>query len=151
MPYTPPCETLATTSTWPNTEALAMHLVLAHPRAVFHPCTCGLRGGAAVVVAVLNSYHDVEATTGMTTRRRWSWTTTSSTPTHDYIGLLLQLFFCCSACLVVTIHDLILTSILGWRGSSSTSVAYPYPINGIRAILHSSWSVSCTMVIHDGY
>jgi hypothetical protein len=36
-----------------------------------------------------------------------------STPTCDYVGSLLQLFFCCSARLVVMIYDLLLTSILG--------------------------------------
>jgi hypothetical protein len=39
--------------------------------------------------------------------------TTSSTPMHDYIGSLLQLFFHSSASLVVKIHDLLLASILG--------------------------------------
>jgi hypothetical protein len=33
-----------------------MHVVLAHLRATFHPCTCGLRGGDVVVVAVLIDY-----------------------------------------------------------------------------------------------
>jgi hypothetical protein len=35
------------------------------------------------------------------------------TPTYDYIGSLLQLFFYCSVRLVVTIYDLLLTNIIG--------------------------------------
>ena len=49
-------KTLASTSSWPNPETLAARVVLAHPRAVFHPCMCVLRGGAAVVAAVLIGY-----------------------------------------------------------------------------------------------
>jgi hypothetical protein len=50
-----------------NSEALAARVVLAHPRKAFHPCTCGLHGGAATVAATLISYDDVEAAVGMTT------------------------------------------------------------------------------------
>jgi hypothetical protein len=39
--------------------------------------------------------------------------TTSSTPMHNFVGLLLQLFFCYTAHLVVKIHDLLLASCLG--------------------------------------
>jgi hypothetical protein len=87
--------------------------------------------------------------TVMTTRRQLRMTT-SSTPTHDYIGSLLQLFFLFSARLVVTIHDILLTSILGWHDKSSASVAYSFSYDCIRAVLCSSWSRSCTMVICDG-
>jgi hypothetical protein len=54
--YTPSRETLAATTSRPNPEALDAHVVLAHPHAVFHPCMCGLRGGAAAVAAVLITY-----------------------------------------------------------------------------------------------
>jgi hypothetical protein len=124
-PNAPPRETLATTSSQLNSEALAVRVVLAHPRTVFHLRTCGLHRGAAVVAAALIGYDNVEVATETTTWRRWSWTTTSSTLTRDYVESLLQLFFRCSACLMVTIHDLILISILGWHGRSSASVAYP--------------------------
>jgi hypothetical protein len=149
--YTPPRETLATTSSRPNSEALATHVVLAHPHVVFYPYTCGLHRIAATVAFALIGYNDVKVADEMTTRRRRSWSTTSSIPTCDYIGSLLQLFFCCSVRLVVMIHDLLLTSILGWHSRSSASIAYPYPNSGIRAVLRSSWSGSCAMVIYDGY
>jgi hypothetical protein len=93
----------------------------------------------------------MEVAVGMTMRRRRSSTTTFTTPMRDYIGSLLQLFFRCSARLVVTIYDLLLASILGGHGRSSASVAYPFPYSGIRAVLRSSWSGSCTMVIYDGF
>jgi hypothetical protein len=72
MSYMPPRETLATTSSRPNSKALAVHVVLAHPRAVFYPCTCGLRGGAIVVAAALIGYDDVKVAVGTTIRRRRS-------------------------------------------------------------------------------
>jgi hypothetical protein len=31
-------------------ETLAVRAVLAHRRSAFHPCTCGLRGGAAAML-----------------------------------------------------------------------------------------------------
>jgi hypothetical protein len=114
---------------------------------VFHPCTCELCRGAAALI----SYDDVEVAAVMTTRWRRLWSTTSSTLTRGYIGSLLQLFFRFSACLVVTIYDLLLVSILGWHDRSSVSIAYPYPYSGIRVILRSSWSRSCTIVICDGF
>jgi hypothetical protein len=108
-------KTLATTtSSRPKPRALPTRKVLANPREVFHPCTCALRGGTAMIANALISYDDMEVAGGMTTRRRWSWSTTSSTPTCDYVGPLLQLFFCCLTCLAVMIHDLLLASILGW-------------------------------------
>jgi hypothetical protein len=88
---------------------------------------------------------------GTTTRRRRSWSTTSSIPTRIYVGSLLQLFFRCTTCLVVMIHDLLLISFLGWHCRSSPSVAYPFPYSGTRAILHGSWSRSSAIVICDGY
>jgi hypothetical protein len=69
----------------------------------------------------------------------------------DYVGSLLQLFFHYTACLVVRIHGLLLTSILGRHNRSSTRVAYTYLKSGIRAALHSSWSGFCAIVICDGY
>jgi hypothetical protein len=48
--------TLAATPSWPNSETLTVHKVLAHPCAAFHPCTSRLRGGAVVVAAALISY-----------------------------------------------------------------------------------------------
>jgi hypothetical protein len=119
----PPHETLAATSSWPNSEALAARMVLAHSRTMFHPCTCGLRRCAAAVAAAMIDYDNVKVAVETTTSRRWSWSTTSSTPTHDYIGSLLQFFFRCSTRLVVMIHDLLLTNILGWHDISSASIA----------------------------
>jgi hypothetical protein len=57
--YTSPRETLATISSRPNSETLALCEVLAHPRAIFHPCTCGVRGGTTVVAVALISYDDL--------------------------------------------------------------------------------------------
>jgi hypothetical protein len=71
-PYTPPCETLATTSSRSNSETLAVHLVLAHPRAVFHPYTCGLPGGAAAVKVALIGYDNIKVAAETTTGRRRS-------------------------------------------------------------------------------
>lgn len=72
--------------------------------------------------------------------------TTSSTPKRDYIRLsLLQLFFHYAARLVVMIYDLLLVSFLGEHGRSViviASVAYPFYLGGIRAILSSFWSRS---------
>jgi hypothetical protein len=68
--YTSPCETLATASSRSNSKVLATRVVLAHPRAAFHPCTCGLRRGAAAVAVVLIGYDDVKVATRTTTRRR---------------------------------------------------------------------------------
>jgi hypothetical protein len=62
----------ATSSSQPNPETLATSDVLAHPRTMFHPCTCGLRGGAAAVATALISYDDMEVAVGTTTRRRRS-------------------------------------------------------------------------------
>jgi hypothetical protein len=71
-PYMPPRETLAATSSRPSSEGLAMHVVLAHSRAVFHPCTCGLHRGAAAVAATLIGYAHVKVTIETTMRRRRS-------------------------------------------------------------------------------
>jgi hypothetical protein len=54
----PPHETLAAAASRPISEALAVRVVQAHPRAVFHPCTCGLHGEVAVVVVALIGYND---------------------------------------------------------------------------------------------
>jgi hypothetical protein len=113
-----PRETLATSSSRRNSEALATHVVLAHPSMVFHLCMCGLRRGTTMVVATLISYNDVKVAAETTTRRRRSWSTTSSIPTQDYVGSLLHL----AVRLVVTIHDLLLASILWWHGRSSASI-----------------------------
>jgi hypothetical protein len=115
-------------------KALAAHKVLAHPHAAFHPFTCGLRGGAAAVAATLISYDDVEVAVGMTTRRRRAWSSTSSTPTRDYVEPLLQLFFLWSARLVVMIHSLLLASILGWHDRRSACVAYRCPIQNLPRV-----------------
>jgi hypothetical protein len=58
---TPPRETLAATSSRLNFEALATHVLLAHPHVALHLCTCGLHRGAAAVAATLIGYDDVEA------------------------------------------------------------------------------------------
>jgi hypothetical protein len=112
-PYMAPRETLATTSTRLNSEDLVVHVVLTHPRAAFHPYTCRLCRGTAMIAAALIGYDNVKVATETTARKRRSWSTTSSTPMRDYVGSLLHLFFHCSVHLVVTIHDLLLTSILG--------------------------------------
>jgi hypothetical protein len=150
MPYTPPRETLATTSSRPNSEALDACMVLAHPHVVFHPCTCWLRRGVATIATALITYDDVKVAVGMTTKRRWLWSTTFSTSMRDYVGSLFQLFFHCSTRLVVTFHYLLLISILGWHGRSSSSIACPLSFSGIKAKLCSSWSGLCAMVICDG-
>jgi hypothetical protein len=63
--YTHPhVKTLATTSSLSNLETLDACEVLAYPRAVFHPYTCGLRRGAAAVAAVLIDYDDVGLLSG---------------------------------------------------------------------------------------
>jgi hypothetical protein len=69
-PYIPPHETLAATSSRPNSEALAVRVVLAHPRSTFHPCTCGLRRGATMVVVALIGYNHVKVAVETTMRRR---------------------------------------------------------------------------------
>jgi hypothetical protein len=61
-PYTPPREILVATSSWSNFEALAMCVVLPHSCVAFHPCTCGLRRGADVLIG----YDNVEVVVGMT-------------------------------------------------------------------------------------
>jgi hypothetical protein len=60
--YTHTChhiKTVAATSSRPNPETLVARVVLAHPRAVFHLCTCGLRGGAVAIATALISYDDM--------------------------------------------------------------------------------------------
>jgi hypothetical protein len=111
MPTRHHMKTLATTSfSRPNSKALAAREV--DSMEAFHPYTCGLHGDTVVAVAALIGYDDVEVAAGTTTRRRRPKSTTFSTPMHDYIGSLLQLCFCCSAHIVVTIHDFLLASIL---------------------------------------
>jgi hypothetical protein len=70
--HMPPRETLAIASSRLNSKALAARVVLTHPHAWFHPCTCELHGGAAVTAAALISYDNVEVAAQMTTGRRRS-------------------------------------------------------------------------------
>jgi hypothetical protein len=72
MPYVSPHETLTDTSSRPNSEALAAHVMLAHSRAAFHLCTCGLRRGVVVIAAALIGYDHVKVAVEMATRRRRS-------------------------------------------------------------------------------
>jgi hypothetical protein len=72
MPYTPPRETLAATTSQPNSEALVTRVVLAHPHTVFHPYTCELHRGTAAVAVALISYDHVEVAVETSTRRRQS-------------------------------------------------------------------------------
>jgi hypothetical protein len=65
-----PRETLATTSSRPNSEALVARVVLAHPRAAFHPCTCGLRRDVVAVTVAPIGCDDVKVATETITRRR---------------------------------------------------------------------------------
>jgi hypothetical protein len=58
MPYTSPRETLVVGASRSNSEALATRVMLAHPRATFHLCTCVLRRGIATIAAALISYDD---------------------------------------------------------------------------------------------
>jgi hypothetical protein len=51
--------TLAATSSLSDPEILPAREVLAHPRVVFHPYTCRLRGRVAVVAALLIEYDDM--------------------------------------------------------------------------------------------
>jgi hypothetical protein len=69
--YTLPCETLVVASSRSIFEALAAREVLAHPRAMFHPCICGLHRAAVVVAAALIGY-DHKKVAGTTTSRRRS-------------------------------------------------------------------------------
>jgi hypothetical protein len=62
--------TLAATSSRLDLETLAACEVLANPCAVFHSCTCRLRGGVVMVAASMIGYDDVEVVAGTTTRRR---------------------------------------------------------------------------------
>jgi hypothetical protein len=130
MLYTPPCETLAIAASQLYPEALAACMVLAHPRAMFHPCTCGLRGVAAAFAAALIGYddrgdcclydHKEEAIVidyFLSTDMRLRWNTALS---------LLR----CSARLVVTmIYDPFTSKFPGCNGRYSASVAYLFPIN----------------------
>jgi hypothetical protein len=72
---------------------------------------CGLCRGAVVVVVTLISYND----RGCCCRDDYEEETIVIDyflyTDVDYVGSLLQLIFHCSARLVVTIHDLLLTSI----------------------------------------
>jgi hypothetical protein len=140
-------KTLAAAFSQLNSKTLVAHEMLAYPCVTFYPCTCELRGDVVVLIYC----DDMEVAAGTTMRRRRSWSITSSTPMRDYVGSPLQLLFCCPARLVVTIHDLLLVSILRWHGISSASVAYLYHYSGIIVVLCSSWSGSCTMIICDGY
>jgi hypothetical protein len=49
-------KTLFATSSQANPKTLATREVPAHPHVVFYPSTCGLRGDAIVVAAVLIDY-----------------------------------------------------------------------------------------------
>jgi hypothetical protein len=109
MPICHHVTTLATTSSRANSKTLPTHEVLAYRCVVFHRYTSRLRGGTAAIAAALICYDDVEVATRTTMRRRQSY----SKLMWDYVGSLLQLFFCCTAHLVVTIYDLLLANFLG--------------------------------------
>jgi hypothetical protein len=64
----PPRETLAATSSRPNSEALAVRVMLAHTRVMFHLRMCGLR----TCVAALIGYDDVKFAAETAIRRRRS-------------------------------------------------------------------------------
>jgi hypothetical protein len=67
-----------------------------------------LDGGTTAIVVLIS-----EAAIDRAKWRRRLESTTFSTPTHIYIELSLQLFFHCTAHLVVMIHDPLLVSFLG--------------------------------------
>jgi hypothetical protein len=105
------------------------------------------------VAAALISYDDLGGCCCKPTSRRRSWLTTSSTLTRDYVGSLLQLFFCYSACLVVTtINSLFTCKFPVCDGRYSTSITYPLPcrnstwvfwlsiLSNNAAIAHGGWS-----------
>jgi hypothetical protein len=56
--------TLSATSSRRNPETLAMSEVLAYPRTMFHPCTCGLCGGAIAFAAALIGYDGARSLLG---------------------------------------------------------------------------------------
>jgi hypothetical protein len=129
--YTQTCHhvtTLAATSSRPNPETLAAHEVLALPHTTLHPCMCGLCGGATIVAdALINYYGGARSLLG---RRCGGDDCDRLLPLHQHastLDQLLQLFFHCSTHLVVTIHDILVTSFLGWHNGSSASVVYPFP------------------------
>jgi hypothetical protein len=93
--------TLAATSSRPNPEIQVVREVLAHPCAVFHPCTCGLRGGTAMVAAALISYSGVRSLLG---RRGGEGDRNQLLLLHRRTSMLDRL--------LQTIHDLILASFL---------------------------------------
>jgi hypothetical protein len=64
--------TLATIPSRLNPRILVVREVLAHPHAVFYPCTCGLYEGVAAVAVALIGYNDIEVAAGTITRRRRS-------------------------------------------------------------------------------
>jgi hypothetical protein len=110
---------------------------------VFHPYTCGLRGGAIAVAATLIGYNNRGGCCWEIPESKTIVIDYSSTPTCDYIGSLLQFFFRYSAHLVImTIYDPFTCKFPGWNGRYSASVAYPFPYIGIRAVLQSFWSGS---------
>jgi hypothetical protein len=119
MPYTAPRETLAAAAFLPIFKALVAHVVLAHPCVAFHPCTCGLCGGAVAVTAVLIDYF-------LNTDAWLCWIATLtlllllnvSSGNGDLWPLYLQ---------------------VSYNGRCNASVAYPLPYSGIRAILRSFW------------
>jgi hypothetical protein len=150
--HTPICnhvKTLAATSCRPNPETPATCEVLAHPRAAFHPYTCGLRGVAATVAAALISYDDVRLLSrrpqGRDNRDRllpvyWRVTTLDRYFNYyilmcDYVKPLLQLFFLYSMRLVVTIHDLLFTSFIRCHGRNSAGIAYSTDFDVLLVIL----------------
>jgi hypothetical protein len=49
-----PRETLTINSSQPNSEALAVHVVLAHSRVTFHSCTCRLHKDVVVLIGYDN-------------------------------------------------------------------------------------------------
>jgi hypothetical protein len=62
----PPRETLVTTTSRPNSEALATRVMLADPYITFHPYTYEFCRSAAAVIG----YDDIKVVTETTTMRR---------------------------------------------------------------------------------
>jgi hypothetical protein len=68
----------------------------------------------------------VEVAVVTTMRRRRSWSTNCSTPTRDYVGSLLQLYFRCSVRLVVTMmYNPFICKFSECNNRYSVRVAYP--------------------------
>jgi hypothetical protein len=105
-------ESLAATSHGSNVKTLAGHKVLAHQRTTFHPRMCRLHRAAAAIVTVLIGYIGARLLLG---QARGGVDRDRLLPLHRCATTLDDCSNSSSAalCLVVTIHNSLLTSFLG--------------------------------------